>query len=53
MALFDREAQGMLGMLGIDLAADNSVTRKIFGWTPIHCYESIRDSAAAVEQASA
>jgi hypothetical protein len=30
MALFDREAQGILSMLGIDLAADNSVTRNIF-----------------------
>ena len=30
-ALFDREVQGMLGMLGMNLAADNSVTRKMFG----------------------
>ena len=42
----------MLGMLGMNLAADNSVTRKMFGWTPMAVEESIRESAVAVKQAS-
>lgn len=53
MALFDREAKGMLGLLGMHLVADNSATREMFGWTPMAFEESIRDTAAAVKRASA
>ena len=53
MALFDREAKGMLALLGMHLVADNSTTREMFGWTPMAFEESIRDTAAAVKRASA
>ena len=53
MALFDREARGLLAMLGMHLVADNTTTREMFGWTPMASEESIRDTAAAVKRASA
>ena len=34
VVLFDREAKGMAGMLGMKLAADNSKTRDRFDWPP-------------------
>ena len=49
MSLFDREAQGMLGLLGMDLHADNAQTRTLFNWTPIPLKDSVLDSAAAVK----
>ncbi len=30
IALFDREAKGMLGFLGMNLSCDNSKTRELF-----------------------
>lgn len=53
MALFDREAKGMLGLLGMHPVADNSTTREMFGWTPMAFEESLRDTATAVKRASA
>ncbi|EOD78607.1 NAD-dependent epimerase/dehydratase [Grimontia indica] len=47
-ALFDREAKGMLGMLNMNLNANNSETQEIFGWTPRPAVESIQDTAKAV-----
>ena len=48
MALFDREAKGMLGILGMHLKADNSATIKTFKWKPIPFKKSLIDSALAV-----
>ncbi|MCC4799365.1 SDR family oxidoreductase [Enterovibrio norvegicus] len=48
MSLFDREAKGMLGMLGMNLSADNAATRSLFGWTPRSVKQSIQDTAKAV-----
>lgn len=49
MSLFDREAKGMVGMLGMNLHADNAQTRSLFNWTPRPFSESVLDAAAAVK----
>ena len=48
-AIFDREAQGMLGYLDIDVVADNSATRQLFDWRPIPFTKTMLDSAATVK----
>jgi len=48
VALFDREAKGMAGMLGMNLAADNSKTLDRFDWTPRSFKTSVLDTAAKV-----
>lgn len=50
MALFDREAKGMLGMLGMYLHANNTETRSLFDWAPRPFSESVIDSASAVKR---
>ena len=49
MSLFDREAKGMVGFLGMELGADNSRTRALFEWTPTPLEQSVRETAAAVQ----
>jgi dihydroflavonol-4-reductase len=49
IALFDREAKGMLGFLGMNLSNDNSKTRQMFGWTPIPFKQTVRETGAAVK----
>jgi nucleoside-diphosphate-sugar epimerase len=49
MSLFNREAQGVVGMLGMDLNADNTQARSLFNWTPRPFEESVLDAAAAVK----
>jgi dihydroflavonol-4-reductase len=49
VALFDREAKGMVGMLDMNLMADNAQTLSLFNWTPIEFKESVLDAAAAVQ----
>lgn len=49
IALFDREAKGMLGFLGMNLSTDNSKTRQLFGWTPIPFKQSVSDTGIAVK----
>lgn len=53
MALFDREARGMVGILDMYLEADNSATIKTFKWTPIPFEKSLIESAAAVSKIKA
>jgi len=50
MSLFDREAKGMVGLLGMKLHADNSETRTLFNWEPIPFSKSVLDSATAVKR---
>mgnify|MGYP000067756620 CR=1 FL=1 len=52
MAMFDREAKGMLGFLDVNIHADNSQTRTVFNWTPRSLRESALDSARAVKAIS-
>ena len=49
VANFDREAKGMLALLGMNLSSDNSQTRELFNWTPIPFKQSVLESAAAVK----
>ena len=49
MAIFDREAKGMLALVGMYLTADNSKTRDTFNWTPTPFKQSLLDTAAAIQ----
>jgi len=49
VANFDREAKGMLALLGINLSCDNAQTRELFNWAPIPFKQSVLESAAAVK----
>ena len=49
MALFDREANGLLGFLDMNISADNSQTCAVFNWDPRPLRESVLDSASAVK----
>ena len=49
LAIFDREAKGMLALIGMRLTADNSKTRSTFDWTPIPFKQSLLETASAVE----
>jgi dihydroflavonol-4-reductase len=53
MALFDREAKGMVAILDMHLKADNSATLKTFKWKPIPFEKSLIDSALAVTEIKA
>jgi len=53
MALFDREAKGMVGFLGMHLGADNSKTRALFDWTPRPLEQSVLDTAQKVSALAA
>ena len=47
--IFDREARGMLALVGMYLTADNSKTRDTFDWTPILIRQSLIETAVAVQ----
>lgn len=49
VALFDREAKGMLGFMGTNIISDNSQTRRLFDWTPTPFEKSVLDAAEAVK----
>ena len=49
MALFDREAEGMLGFLGMNISADNGQTRDLLNWTPRPLKQAVLDSARAIK----
>ena len=49
VALFDREAKGMLVYLGMDVSCDNSETHKMFNWMPIPFKQSVLETAVAVK----
>ena len=48
MSLFNREAKGMVGFLGMRLSSDNSKTRELFDWTPIPLDRSVLETAEKV-----
>ena len=49
MAKFDREAKGMIGLLGMNISADNFETRNLFNWMPIPFKQSVLETAAVVQ----
>ncbi|MEL0624318.1 aldehyde reductase [Marinomonas arenicola] len=48
MALFDNEAKGMLGLLGMNVHADNSKALTLFDWNPRPFSESVLDAATSI-----
>ncbi|OBT13875.1 NAD-dependent epimerase [Vibrio sp. UCD-FRSSP16_10] len=50
MALFDSEAKGMVGLLNINVRADNSKTLQLFDWSPRPFAETVLDAATAVTE---
>jgi dihydroflavonol-4-reductase len=50
LSVFDREAKGMLTMLGMNLSADNSKTMDVFDWKPIPFEKTVLDTAVAVKK---
>ncbi|MAA78583.1 MAG: NAD-dependent epimerase [Deltaproteobacteria bacterium] len=50
LSFFDREAKGMIGLLGMDLQSNNEKTRELFEWEPIPLKQSILESATAVKK---
>ena len=49
LSYFDREAEGMLGFLGMKVYADNSATKEVFNWEPLPFKQSIKDTATFIE----
>ena len=49
MSLFDREARGMVPIVGNTVSSDNTETREIFGWEPIPFEKTILDCARSIE----
>ena len=50
LAIFDREARGMVALVGMNLTADNSKTRDTFNWTPTPFRQSLIETAVAVQE---
>ncbi len=50
MSLFDSEAKGMLGFLGMNISADNSKARELFNWTPRPFSETVLDAAKSIKK---
>ncbi|UPR46433.1 aldehyde reductase [Vibrio cyclitrophicus] len=50
MSLFDNEAKGMVGLLGMNVRADNSQALELFDWTPRPFSETVLDSAKAIKK---
>ena len=48
MSLFDSEAKGMVGLLNMNISADNSKALELFDWTPRPFSETVLDAAASV-----
>ena len=49
LSLFDREAKGMLALLGIKIIADNSSTIKTFKWRPMPFKKTVVETANAIK----
>jgi len=49
MSLFDREAKGMVPIVGNTVSSNNTETREIFDWEPIPFEKTILDCAKSIE----
>ena len=49
MSLFDREAKGMVPIVGNTVSSDNTETKEIFGWEPTSFEKTILDCAKSIE----
>ncbi|MDJ0837742.1 MAG: aldehyde reductase [Acidobacteriota bacterium] len=50
LSLFDREAKGLVGMLGMNLSSDNATARELFRWKPTPIEQSVLETAEAVQR---
>lgn len=50
MSLFSNEAKGMVGLLGINVRADNSKALELFDWSPRPFSETVLDAAKAIKK---
>lgn len=50
MSVFDRQARGMLPMLGKKAAFDNHATFDLLGWQPTPIESSFTEMAAAISE---
>lgn len=48
MSLFDNEAKGMVGLLGMNISADNSKACELFNWTPRPFSQTVLDAAKSI-----
>lgn len=48
MSLFDNEAKGMVGLLGMNVRADNTKALELFDWNPRPFSKTVLDAATAV-----
>ncbi|KPM87300.1 NAD-dependent epimerase [Vibrio alginolyticus] len=48
MSLFDKEAKGMVGFLGMNVRADNSKALELFDWAPRPFKETVLDAAKSI-----
>jgi len=49
MSLFDREAKGMVPIVGNTVSSDNTETKEIFSWEPTPFKKTILDCAKSIE----
>ena len=49
MSLFDKEAKGMVPLVGNTVSSNNTETREIFDWEPIPFEKTILDCAKSIE----
>ena len=49
MSLIDREAKGMVPIVGNTVSSNNTETREIFDWEPIPFEKTILDCAKSIE----
>ena len=49
MSLFDREAKGMVPIVGNTVSSNNAETKEIFNWEPIPFEKTILDCAKSIE----
>ncbi|CAM2010061.1 SDR family oxidoreductase [Acanthopleuribacter pedis] len=50
LSFFDREAKGLLGMLGMNLKSENQTTRSMFNWEPTPIKQSVLETAVVVQR---
>lgn len=50
MAIFDREAKGMIGLLDMNLSSNNSQTVTLLNWQPIPLKQTVLDTAVTLNK---
>ena len=53
MSFFDREADGMLGLVGMHLSSNNSKTRDTLNWAPLPFEQAVLETASSIKNIQA